>query len=99
MVSILESQGVIQFISLVSSPITDLLCIQPSEYTRTKQLLTNNPHKVRREINRGDISIQFINIQNGINAHNDFDIPEIGITNPDLLFIAEAGAGNLTEQP
>ena len=84
-------------ISLVSSPITDLLQIQPGEFTRIKPLKAHNPHKVRRETNRGDLSIQFINIQNGINAYNDYGIPELSITNPDVLFVAEAGAGNLTE--
>ena len=99
LISILETHEVIQFISLVSSPLTDLLQIQPGEWTRLKPLQTRNPHKIRREINRGDLSIQFINIQNGIIAHNDYEIPELPITNPDVLFVAEAGAGNLIEQP
>lgn len=50
-------------------------------------------------MNRCDLAVQYINIQNGILAHNDYQIPELDITNPDIIFTAEAGSGNLTEQP
>ena len=94
----MESNEVILFITLVASPITEILQIQPGEHTRLKPLCYKNPYRIRRETSRADLAIQFVNIQNGIIAHNDFEIPEIQITNPDVLFLAEAGTGNLIDQ-
>ena len=96
-VSIIESNGVIQLISLVSSPITDLLQITPNHHIRLKQLQQRNPHRTRRAMTRCDLAVKYINIQNGILAHNFYQIPELDITKPDILFTAEAGSGDFTE--
>ena len=96
-VCLLESNDVIEFITLTNNPITELLQIEPCKNIRLKPLLRKNPYRVRRETSRFDLAIQYINIQNGILAYNDYQIPELTITNPDVLFTAEAGSGDLTE--
>lgn len=99
LVSILESNEVIEFTSMIDSPITELLQITPCQPTRLKPLQRKNPYRTRRETFRCDLAVQYINIQNGRQAYNNYQIPEIAITNPDILFTAEAGAGDLIEQP
>ena len=39
--------------------------------------------------------LQYVNITNGINAIRDYIIPELPHLNPDILFVAESGKGDL----
>ena len=50
LVCILESNEVIEFTSMVNSPITELLQIQPCQPTRLKRLQRKNPYRIRREV-------------------------------------------------
>jgi len=94
-IAIFKHQWVQHVIALQPSAITELLQIPPEHHISINILLTRNPYQEETIHKRGDIVLQYVNITNGINAIRDYIIPELPHLNPDILFVAESGKGDL----